>query len=94
MADDDPRSDRDLVERRAERLPSGGTVVGNAPRQDVERSEVLHLQGREWDAAEIAAALSITRVREVSREELADTGAPGSAVIAVLLGSDLDPRMR
>ena len=39
-----------------------------------------------------AAALGITRVREVSRQELADAGAFGSAVIAVIVGTDL--RMR
>ena len=74
-----------------ELLPAGGTVVGNTTSQQVERSEVLHLPGREAEAHPIGVALGITRVREVSREELADAGAPGSAVIAVIAGRDARP---
>ena len=84
----------ELVERASDRLPTGGTVVGNATRQDVAESEVQHVPERAWEAGEIAAALGITRVREVSSEELADLGAPGSAVIAVVLGVDVEHRMR
>jgi hypothetical protein len=81
-----------LVERVSELLPAGGTLVSNTSSQAVERSEVLHLSGREAEAYPIGAALGITRVREVSREELVDAGAPGSVVIAVIVGRDL--RMR
>jgi hypothetical protein len=82
----------ELVERVPELLPAGGTVVGNTTSQQVERSEVLHLPGREAEAYPIGAALGIARVREVSREELRDVAAPGSAVIAIIVGRDV--RMR
>ena len=82
----------ELVERVPELLPAGGTTVANTTSQQVERSEVLHLAGREAAAYPIGAALGITRVREVTREELDDAGAPGSATIAVIVGRDL--RMR
>jgi hypothetical protein len=81
-----------LVERVPELLPAGGTAVGNTTSQQVERSEVLHLAGREAEAHPIGAALGISRVRAATREQLDDAGAPGSAEIAVILGADL--RMR
>jgi hypothetical protein len=82
----------ELVERVPELLPAGGTIVNSTTSQHVERSEVLHLAGREAEAYPIGAALGITRVREVSREQLEDVAAPASAVIAVVVGEDF--RMR
>jgi len=84
----------ELVERVPELLPAAGTVVGNTTSRDLARSEVIHLAGREAEAYPIGAALGISRVREVTREELADAGAPGSAAIAVLIGHDSEGRMR